>query len=718
MGEVKMAKVVIDEVEVEVPEGTLIIEAARRAGIAIPHFCYHPRLEPVGMCRQCLVEIEGARRLVASCTQRVRDGMRVKVYTSQDAVEGRKAVLEFLLINHPLDCPVCDKGGECPLQNQYYFFSSALSRFAERKRRWPKPVPISENVLLDMERCVLCRRCVRFCDEVAGEPVLEFMNRGWYTQVAPFFGETFASRFSGNTIDLCPVGALTSRSFRFKARVWELTNFPSICPYCACGCNILVGQRVNDIKRVTPGVNEAVNEAWLCDKGRFDYSYTRHGGRLQAPMLRRNGVWEEVSWGEALDFVAQRLKAIVEEHGPGSVAALGSPWCTNEENYLLQRIFRGILGTNNVTTKHDAWRSNGFGSLTFEALERADVFLFFGADVIEELPIAWLRVYKALRRRGARLLLLHPRRLSVERHAALTLTYPEGQELRWAQGLALAVLEAKGPNPEAERLRAILQEASEEAERVREMAEALAQGERVILFAGKEVLHNSEAPHILAMLRTLLDLLGKGEDKDSGLVEFLPYANSRGTLDMGLWPDLLPGRRPLEEAERAAVAKVWGVDFLPAEPGLSFAQLQEAGRAGRLKALYVMGADPLRRLGGEGSSARPGWAASLELLVVQELAFTETARWADVLLPAACFAEKKGTFTNAEGRVQRLHPGILPPGEALADNEILARLGQRLREVFGRGPRHWPLDAEEVMAEIRCLVPEYAKAAEEERSMP
>ncbi|MGD9047776.1 MAG: 2Fe-2S iron-sulfur cluster-binding protein, partial [Anaerolineae bacterium] len=382
----------IDGQEVGCAEGSTVYEAAAGAGIHIPTFCHHEKLVPVGACRMCLVEIEGAPGLQTSCTTPARDGMAVKVHTSLAAVKAREANIEFLLTNHPLDCPVCDKGGECPLQDQALQDGPGKSRYVEEKRLKNKRYPLGELIVIDEERCVLCWRCIRFLDEWADDHELDLFGRGAETRLSTFPDRPLTSKWQGNTIDICPVGALTSRVFRFEARVWELTNTNSVCPLCPVGCNIFLGVKNNQLRRITPRENMEVNDAWICDRGRFAHDFVDHADRLKTPLIRQDGQLQPATWDEALDLIASRLGKIIAEQGPEALAGLGSTHVTNEANYIFQRLMRSVLGTNNVD--HLGRMPDGATPLTsLPELEHKDAILLLGHDPSSEAPLVelWIK---------------------------------------------------------------------------------------------------------------------------------------------------------------------------------------------------------------------------------------------------------------------------------------------------------------------------------------
>ena len=443
-------KLTIDGAEVVVPAGTNVVDAAKAVDVEVPIFCHHPRLEPVGMCRMCLVEVGTPARdratgdlqldddgqpiirffpkLQAGCTTRVSEGMVVKTAT-EEVAEARKSVLEFLLTSHPLDCPVCDKGGECPLQNLTLRYGPGNSRFSwGEKYHFPKPVPVGSLIALDRERCVLCARCVRFQDEIADDNVLGFENRGRGMEIVSFSDPPFDSYFSGNTSDVCPVGALTTNDFRFKSRVWELVPVPGVCSHCPVGCSISNDTRNGEILRVMPRKNESINEIWLCDKGRFGHHTQPENGRLTTPLIRKDGQLAPATWDEATGLIAERLHGIAAADGPDAIGGIAGDGLCNEDLYLLGRFMRGVIGTNNVDhspgiLSDDIIARAGAGADTNPTeIPAGTTILVAGLDVEEEAPVLFLNLFKALGN-GARVIVVggHPQKL--DRHAEASLRY-------------------------------------------------------------------------------------------------------------------------------------------------------------------------------------------------------------------------------------------------------------------------------------------------------
>jgi len=395
---VEMVNLTIDNKAVSVPKGTLVITAAFQAGADVPYFCHHPRLKPAGACRMCLVKIEKMNKIQTACTVPVAEGMVVDTI-SPEVKQAQNGILELLLINHPLDCPVCDRGGECPLQNMVYQYGPGVTRFIDEKRHFPKAVPISDYVVLDRERCIQCARCTRFTEEISGDGELAIENRGNASIISPFSPEGFKSKFSGNTIELCPVGALTSRTYRFAARPWEFQSQDSICSMCGVGCNVAVQTRNGELMRVNARLNEDVNEEWTCDKGKFEQYWVNSSDRIREPQQRYASQLRKVTWDDALGAAAKALKDAAAADS-NSVAGIGSTRASNEDLYLFQRLFRSALGTNNLD--HRAFPFPILPMQTSIAeVGDAKQIVAIGTQVDDDLPVLWLRIYKAISKGGA-----------------------------------------------------------------------------------------------------------------------------------------------------------------------------------------------------------------------------------------------------------------------------------------------------------------------------
>ncbi|MEV6120824.1 NADH-quinone oxidoreductase subunit G [Streptomyces sp. NPDC052077] len=631
----------IDGIEVSVPKGTLVIRAAEQLGIEIPRFCDHPLLDPAGACRQCIVEVEGQRKPMASCTITCTPGMVVRTQlTSPVAEKAQHGVMELLLINHPLDCPVCDKGGECPLQNQAMSHGNAESRFDGMKRTFQKPVPISAQVLLDRERCVLCARCTRFSNQVAGDPMIELLERGALQQVGTGEGAPFESYFSGNTIQICPVGALTSAAYRFRSRPFDLISSPSVCEHCSGGCATRTDHRRGKVMRRLAADDPEVNEEWICDKGRFAFRYAQQRDRLTTPLVRNaDGELEPASWPEALRIAAEGLLA-----ARGRTGVLAGGRLTVEDAYAYGKFARVALDTNDVdfrarahsTEEADflAARVAGRGvdldgtGVTHGALEKAPAVLLVGFESEEEAPGVFLRLRKAWRRTGLKVFALatHATR-GLEKAGGTLLPAAPGTETEWLDALAGGVgLEDSGVGA---------------AEALRAEGAVIVVGERLAAVAGG----------LTAAVRT-------AAATGARLVWIPRRAGERGAVEAGALPSLLPGGRPATDPRaREEVAAVWGVAHLPHRYGRDTAQIVEAAADGSLQALLVAGVevadlpDPARARQALDSA---GFVVSLELRP------SEVTGHADVVLPVAAVVEKAGTFLNWEGRARFFEAALKP----------------------------------------------------------
>lgn len=633
----KMVTLTIDDQVVSVPQGTLIVDAAKKAGIDIPVFCYHPKMEPVGMCRMCLVEvgrpvidratgqpvleadgspkIQFGPKLETACTTPVSEGMVVRTQT-QVVAEARQGIIEFLLTSHPLDCPICDKGGECPLQNLTMAYGPGESRFRyEDKMHLAKHLPLGELIYLDRERCILCGRCVRFQSTVADDPVIAFSQRGRALQIVTFSEPGFDSYFSGNTTDICPVGALTTADFRFGARPWEMTPSASICPHCPVGCNITFNVRREAaaggrevIKRVMPRQNEWVNEIWICDKGRFGYHYTESPERLRQPLVRKDGTLQPASWDEALRAAAEGLRTHQR------LVSLAGGRLSNEDLFNLYRLTEARQGRavlySSMGGGDYVQRYGLSGEANLAALGKGDAILVVATDLHEEAPLWWLRVKQAAER-GATLIVANARPTKLERYAAHVMRYTYQDALLKVQTLLT------GNAPEAQ---------------------ALASAANLVIFYGSEGLSLEASEALAAMLARLLVQNGQVERPLSGLVAVWPHANTQGAWEIGFRPD------PRLAETLSAADVVWVAAADPAGDDVALARaLEKAG-----------------------------------FVIVQDLFLTETARHADVVFPVQAFTEREGTWTTGERRVQRFYPALPELEGTRADFAIVAQVAEHL----------------------------------------
>jgi NADH-quinone oxidoreductase subunit G len=647
--------------EVVARKGELLIEAAERAGTYIPRFCYHERMKPVGMCRMCLVEVDSGRgpALQPSCMIECTPGMKVET-ESEITKKAQDGVLEFLLLNHPLDCPVCDKGGECPLQDQTMAFGPGESRMVEEKRHNEKPIPISELVLLDRERCILCDRCTRFAKDVAGDPLIHFIHRGNNTEVNTFPDEPFASYFSGNTVQICPVGALTASTYRFKARPWDLETTESTCQGCSVGCRISIDSSRDQVQRYSGVDIDPVNWGWLCDKGRFSSEAVDADGRLGEPLMRTAAGLTPARWSDALTAVAAALSAASST----SIAFIGGARLSNEDAYAWSKLAKGVLGTDNV----DAQLADGLPAEAALGLPRTTIdelcapggtVLLLGPDPKEELPVLFLRLRHAAENDQVTLLEISPRSTGIT-----SLTKASLQPRPGETGELLRALTAAGDTD-----RDIAGIPTDRVNHMRGLLAAATGPVKVLL--GRASLSES-VDVILDAATVLLEAR-----PDTVFLPALRRANIHGALDMGLAPGMLPGRVTLDAA-RSWFAECWPT--VPAQRGLDTVGILEAAAAGKIDVLVLLGADPLADLPDAELAAR-GLAGARTVISVDTL-LNSSSQHADIVLAAAGFAEKAGTTTNLEGRVSSLSQRVTPPGTARPDwllaTEVAARLGADL----------------------------------------
>ncbi len=670
----ELVKITVDGRELEVPKGTLVIDAARDAGVYIPHFCYHERLDPVGMCRSCLVEMETPRGriITTSCTLEATDGQ--VVYTkSPVAKKAQEGVLEFLLINHPLDCPVCDKGGECPLQDQTVGYGPGESRFVEEKRHFEKPIPVSDLVLLDRERCIICARCVRFADEVAGDPLIEFVEAGGNAQISTFPDEPFASYFSGNTVQICPVGALTAVPYRFRARPWDLKKAASTCHHCSAGESIEIDTSANTVLRFTGVDNDATNQGWLNDKCRFGFEFIGSKDRLRTPLIKNvDGTFREASWAEALDLTATKLRGIIDAHGGAAVAGLGGARGTNEDAYAFSKFMRAVVGSNHVDAQMDdeidpKLLATVDRKATIDDVDAAGSILIWAPDLKEVSGTLYLRVRQAAQKKGVKLVVVHPRRTGLDDRTTHKITYRPGQ----------------GP----EVLRALAAGEGECA-----AARATLDDGPVVAIIGRTGL--TEDPRLAESVAAFV--LGL---PDAKVLPFARRSNVYGALDMGLSPGLLPGRVPLDDADHVASFEA-AFGAVPDHEGRDAKGILEGLEDGDIKALIMVGADPVRDVPDGALAARA--LDSAEFTIALDLFLTDSSSRADVVFPAEAFAEKEGTSTNIEGRVQKVAQIVAGPGQTLPDWSILEEIARRLGGSMGFD------SVQSVASEIATVAPAYA----------
>jgi NADH-quinone oxidoreductase subunit G len=605
----------IDGREVQAPENAMLVDAAKLGDIEIPVFCYEPKLgNPVGACRMCLVEIEGIPKLQTGCSTPVKDGMVVHTQ-SQRVKTAQEAVVEFLLVNHPLDCPVCDKGGECPLQDITFGWGPGKTRFVEEKRHFVKPLELSPTIAIDRERCILCYRCVRYSQEVAEDYQLVLLERGAHSYVSTFDGNPYVAPFSGNIVELCPVGALTSRNYRFRARPWDIEDAGSVCTLCAAQCNVTLTVRDERVLRVLARDHPEVDDGWLCDRGRFAYPKLGED-RVTEPMIRDGGELRAVSWERALDEAATRLKRAGSQTG-----AIVGGGATNEEGFLLGRVLREGLDSPNIdsrvagTLPLELHRALAEPSLQAKVsdLEFAHAVLVLEADLIEDAAILDLRLRKGVRRHGMKLIRASAADLLGEQSAG--------------------------------ELVATLKDA----------------GEEIVVLWGERLTAGPEGARAAQALLDLAGTLGIADTDNAGLLEIPAQSNGRGLREAGALPNAGPGLSPVDE------------------DGLDARAMAQALRAGELSCLYLLGADPLGGASEQDRELWERALESATTVISHAMFLSDAIReHADVVFPAGAYPEKEGTIVHPDGRIQRLRPAVTRPGESRAEWQVIAEIAQRV----------------------------------------
>lgn len=696
-----------------------VLELAQESGVDIPTLCHDPHLTPVGACRICLVEDEGTGTLLASCVTPIAPGMVINT-ASPRVLEHRKVIVKLMLASHPDSCLVCDKGNRCELRQIAADMGIGLVEF----QRIPQPITIEEvNPFIerDLSKCILCAKCIRACQELVVEGAIDYIHRGFTSKPATLNDtplEKSECTFCGTCVALCPTGALTEKESSYRGTT--STTIPTTCSLCGCGCSVYLEVKDNRIVRVRPS-KEGVNNGALCVKGSYGYDFIHSSERLTSPLIKVNGNFEEASWEQALDLVAAELGQIKEAHGPDSLAVLGSSKCTNEENYLLQRFARGVLGTNNIDNGSRlyssasrvglGWTLGSPGSTnTLDDLERSEVILVIGANPTSSAPIVGYTIKRAAKYKGAKLLLVDPQQTKLSSFAHLWLRPKIGTDLALINGLAKVITDEglldeesvarKTENFEAlsKGLEAYTPEYVEEtsgvsSQEVRRVAQLFAEANRASIVYGNGItqyVNGTDSVMALANLAMLTEASIYALQRDN---------NGQGACDMGALPDFLPGYQGVDDAQaRRNFAERWGIE-LPTDAGLTALEMIGQAKEGKIKGIYIVGENPA--LSFPQLSLVRDALAGLDFLVVQDMFLTETAKLATVVLPAASFAEKEGTFTNFEGRVQQVRQAIKPPGDSLPDWEIILQLANKM------GCPMPYSSLQEVVDEIKEMVPLY-----------
>jgi len=703
-----MVRVTIDEQIVEVETGSTVLQAAERLHIEIPTFCYLKRLPALASCRMCLVEIEGQRRLQPSCATAVTDGMVVRTNTPL-IDETRSSMLDMLLANHPLDCPICDKGGECELQNMVMAYGPRESRFRDDKRVFhSEDIRLSPVIIMNVNRCIQCQRCVRMCEEVVGAVALGTVEKGMDTAVTGFEGSLASCDQCGNCVEVCPVGALMSFPYRYKARPWDLVETDTVCPHCGTGCQLTVGARRGEFMRVRSKWEHGLNRETLCVRGRFGLDFVASKDRIKRPMIRRDGALVPVSWDDAGDYLRRRLSAVASKAAGG----LASPRLPNEVLYQFQKLMRTVFQTNNVdctsrwSTPFDVLGPLVAGFYTRAPLEDVignDSVFVVGGNVTEENPVSEYMLRDAARRRQTGLLMLSARPSRLEADARVVVHVPPGGEAASLAAVVVRLVAMAGQSLPGDVLADIGATTSGPAatfgnDGPDRLAAALMEGRSATVLVSVDLLRSPDARATLQQLSNLLQvlrMLGKGL-----AMQFLfDRANQMGAWDLGVLPATLPGLRAVsDDAARATLEQAWGAE-IPSEAGADFHAMLELCNGGRMSALYIVGSDPLMAYPDRGFVKRA--LDALDLVVVQDTFLTDTVGLADVVLPAAGYGEESGTFTNNEGRTQKVckfrEPAFEARGNLAIFDFVAALRGQVLR----------PSTQGEVFGEMARLVPAY-----------
>ncbi len=720
----------IDDVEVAVPKDTAIFEAARKAGIHIPHLCYEPALclAPSSSCRVCLVEVEGAKAPVTSCSYAVAAGMVVHT-ESEELRDLRRMIVDLLLAYHPHDCLTCEQAGECDLQKLAYELGVKGPELIGEPVR-AEPVQEGPAIVYDRSKCILCGRCVEVCHHVEVTGAIDFMGRGFDTRVGLPPGvprDQSVCSECGNCLDVCPSGALSYAGAQGTGRTWESERVPTICPYCGCGCTLMLHVRENRITRITGESGRGISGGLLCVKGRFGIDFVRHRERLTRPLIRRGEGLEPVGWNEALDFVAKRLTEIKRDFGPDAVGGLSSAKCTNEENYVMQKFMRAVVGTNNVdhcarlchaSTVAGLARAFGSGAMTnsLEDLNEAQAFFVIGSNTTECHPIIGAAIKRAAVQRGVPLIVADPRAIELTEFATLHLRHRSGTDVALINAMMHVILKEgledkefiAGRTEGFDELRKAVEPCTPElaAEITGVPAADIARAARIyaqvpaaaIVYSMGITQHTTGTDNVLS-LANLAMLTGNVGKRGSGVNPLRGQNNVQGACDMGALPNVYPGYQKVDDEKvRAKFEAAWGAGLSPA-PGITVVEMMHTAAEGKLKALYIMGENPM--LSDPNVNRVEAALKAVDLLVVQDIFLTETAQLADVVLPAAAFAEKDGTFTNTERRVQRLREAIQAPGESRLDWAIVCDLARRM------GYEMSYRDTSAVQDEIASLTPIY-----------
>jgi formate dehydrogenase alpha subunit len=726
--------ITLDGREVSGYPGMTVLELAKESGVEIPTLCHNNHLTPTGACRICLVENEQSGALLASCVTPIASGMVINTHSLR-VIERRKTIVKLMLTSHPDSCLVCDKGNRCQLRQ----IASDLGIGLVELQRIPRMASIEDvNPFLerDLSKCILCAKCIRACQELVVEGAIDYFQRGFTTIPATLNNsplENSECTFCGTCVALCPTGALMEKEKTYRGTTQSVVQ--TTCPFCGCGCSIGLEAKDGHVVRVMPGKESSVNKGTLCVRGSYGCDFIHSSDRLLKPLVKRNGNFEELSWEEALELVGTQFQRIKDEYGGDSLAVLGSSKCTNEENYLLQRFARCVLGTNNIDNGSRLYNSAsrvGLGSsLSFSGttnylndLEQTELILVIGADPHASAPAVGYAIKRAVKQRGAKLLLIDPRQTKLSLFAHLWLRPKVGTDMALINGLAKVIIDEGLLDEEfvarrtdnfeafAKSLGKYTLEYVEEATgvpgpEIRAAAQLYARASQAAIVYGTGITQHITGTDNVKALANLALLTGNIGRKGGGIYALQRENNGQGACDMGTLPKFLPGYQSVADAQvRGEFEERWGVS-LPAQAGLTALEIMEQAKNGKIKGMYIVGENPVLSFPHSGLVSKA--LTSLDFLVVQDMFLTETAKLANVVLPAASFAEKDGTFTNFEGRVNGVHKAIKPIGESLPDWEIILRLADKMGSPM-------PFSSlQDIMSEIEALVPSYEAYTDSER---
>lgn len=720
-----MVNLTIDNQKIQSPAGKKILEAALENGIEIPHLCYHPELKAFGGCRLCLVEVKGEKELVSSCVMSVEEGMEVHTDTPR-IQRARRTIVQLLLLNHPLDCLVCERGGNCMLQKLAFDLQIKPDVY-KMKKRITKGKQKRAILEIDPKKCVHCGLCVRACKEIRHYGAIDFYNRGFKTDIGIPFHDESHCELCGQCIEVCPVAGVVGLDSKYIARPWELEHTHTICPYCGTGCLITLNTKLNKVVRISSEDKNGVNKGKICVKGRFGYGFISSEERLTSPLIKKNGKFHKVSWDEAIAYISHDLKEIIDNHGANAVAGLGSVKATNEDNYLFQKFLRAVVGTNNIDNYTRLEHSPTITGLTetlglvtmnngLDQIGKSELIFVIGSNPSDSHPIVSLHIKESLDAGVSKLIVADPRKTKLVSKQEQWLPINPGTDMVLLGGIMYIIIndtqfdrqaiEGEVQNFEAfkESLKAytpktVAKITGVSEERLTDTAKTIAGAKSLSIIYSSGITQHINGTQNVAGLADLLMLTGHAYQEESGIYPLRSDSNSQGACDMGTLPDYLPGYQRIDDASvREKFEQAWGKE-LPATAGLTSDEMFNAIKEGKIKALYVMGDNPAHSY--PNSHFIQEALDSLDLLVVQDLFLSQTAQLADVVLPAASFAERWGSITNMERRVQLIVRGVPSPGEALPDWRIIAKLSEKMG---------YPMDYKspnEIMKEINGLVPIY-----------